>query len=765
MPWPIELEHWAPEGLGDAAGAYWAGFAAGVQPDPDLTVSQWADQFRVLSSVSSAERGQWHTDRTPYLREIMDCCTPSHPMTDGAFQKGTQLGGSEAVYNFLGYVIDQAPGPAMLVMPTVDGAKTISRQRIKPLIEESPALRGKVAEAKSRDSGNTTLQKEFTGGVLKIVGANSGPGLRNMPVRYLIGDEVDAYPADVDGEGDPIVLAEKRTDTFGSRAKRIYVSSPKLAGSSRIDPLRREGSNARYYVPCPHCAHEQFLRWTQMRWAMYERREMTCSDCGAVSEIAHDAVGEAMCHHCDAWSVIGDSNTRQAATDVVARAWYECEACGGEIGEEHKPNMLARGRWIHANLGPGQVLEDNDPHPWALWAWVGKTVRRYLPTYARPLSWHLPSLYSPLGWFSWSKAVAQYLKAKAGGVDEVTGEPLMQVFTNTVLAEVYEAPGERPNDNKLRSRAEPYRIGQVPRECLLLVGSVDVQGNRIEALCLGFGRDGRKWVIDHQRFYGDTTDLGDKGPWAALTAWRRTAFPHASGAKVRMNTVAVDSGHYAQTVYYYCAMYRGEQVFAVKGNGERGRPILGLPKWTDIDHRGQKIKDGCQLWSVGTDTAKEQIYRALEMSEPGYGWIAFPQGLSDEFYQQLTAEKFDAQARTKRFDAGGRRNEILDLVVYGFAAAERAGVRRADWDLIESRVNPAMRDLFAPEPETVVNETTSESEAVPPPTDPGPQAATEGGPDATASVPTSVRKPVPVAPKRRAAKPAPRASRRPILTW
>ena len=732
MPWPIELENWAPEGLGDAAAAWWAGFADGIRPDPDMSVSQWADQYRVLSSVSSAERGQWRTERTPYLREIMDCCTPSHPMTNGAFQKGTQLGGSEAVYNFVGYCIDQAPGPIMLVMPTVDGAKTISKQRIKPLIEESPALRDKVRDAKSRDSGNTTLQKEFTGGVLKLVGANSGPGLRNMPIRYLIGDEVDAFPADVDGEGDPIVLAEKRTDTFGARAKRIYVSSPKLAESSRIDRLRREGSQGRYYVPCPHCAHEQYLQWGQMRWTMYQRREMTCRECGAASEIAEEASGEAMCHHCDAWSTIDEANTRHASTDVVARAWYECESCGEEIGEEHKPEMLARGRWIHSNLGPGELLDDDDPHPWALWTWVGKTVRRFLPTYSRPLSWHLPSLYSPLGWFSWGKAVTQFLKAKAGGVDE-NGEPLMQVFTNTVLAEVYEAPGERPSDQRLRERAEPYRLGQVPKDCLLLVGSVDVQGNRLEAICLGFGRNGRKWVIDHQRFYGDPLDLGETGPWQALTAWRRTAYMHAGGATLRMHTVAVDSGHMAHTVYYYCALYRTEQVMAVKGMGDVGRPVLGLPKMVDIDHRGKVIKQGCQLWMVGTDTAKEQIYRALELEDPGYGWITFPAGLPDEFFEQLTAEKFDSNARRNRFDAGGRRNEVLDLVVYGLAAGERAGVRRVDWDALEQRINPAMRDLFA-----VAMDAPPEEEAATASV-PRDEAPITDGPAAAAAVPHVVR--------------------------
>lgn len=716
---PTELESWqAPEGIGDAAAAWWSGVADGVRPDPSLTVSQWADQFRYLSTKSSAEAGQWSTNRTPYLREPMDCLTPSHPMTDGVMQAGTQLGKSESMYNWAGYGIDQAPGPMMIVFPTLLLAKKMSRQKVGPLIEESPVLRGKVRDAKSRSSGNTMLLKEFPGGLMALVGANSGADLRGMTIRYLMCDEIDAYAVDVDGEGDPVEVATKRTDTFGARAKRMFVSTPKVAGSSRIDRMRKEGSGGRYYVPCPHCDHEQYLRWLQMHWDMYERREMACPECGGVSEISRDADGEAMCHHCDTWVPLTEENTRLAATDEVLRAWYECEACGEEIGEHHKPAMLERGRWIHSNVGPCEVLEADDPHPWALWAWIGRDVRRVLPRYVRPISWHLPALYSPLGWFSWSKAVAQFLRAQKGGADEVSGEPLDQVFANTVLAEAYEPKGGRPSDDLLKQRAENYRLGQVPRACLLLVGAVDVQGDRLEALCYGFGADGQRWVIDHQRFYGNPLDLGAGGPWAKLTEWRRSAFQHAGGGTLRMWTVAVDTGHHAHTCYSYCAMYQHQAVFAVKGSSLPGKPLLGLPKWVDVNHEGKQIKRGAQLWMVGTDTAKEQIYRALEESE-GYGVIHFPGGLPDEFFEQLTAERLQRrringrEVRTWHLPAG-TRNEILDLVVYAMAAGERAGVRRVNWDDLDRKVNPLMRDLFAaPVAEQLADRNTVSAEAVP----------------------------------------------------
>ncbi|MGA7427684.1 MAG: phage terminase large subunit family protein, partial [Rhodoplanes sp.] len=182
----------------------WCG---GLTPDPDLTVSAWADKHRVLSSRGASEAGPWRTSRTPYLKEIMDALSPSHPCQRVAFMKGSQVGATESGGNWIGYVIHHAPGPMLAVQPSVELAKRFSQQRIDPLIEESPVLREKVAPARSRDSGNTVLSKEFPGGILVMTGANSAVGLRSMPVRYLFLDEVDAYPPSADDEGDPVALA------------------------------------------------------------------------------------------------------------------------------------------------------------------------------------------------------------------------------------------------------------------------------------------------------------------------------------------------------------------------------------------------------------------------------------------------------------------------------------------------------------------------------------------------------------------------------
>ena len=271
----------------------------GLKPDPVLKVSEWADQHRILSSRASAEPGYYRTDRTPYMREIMDALSPSHPARRIVFMKAAQVGATEAGNNWIGYVIHHAPGPMLAVQPTVELAKRFSRQRIDPLIAESEEISERVKPARARDAGNTILSKEFPGGLLVLTGANSAVGLRSMPARYLFLDEVDAYPPSADEEGDPVALAEARTRTFAWRSKIFLASTPTIQGFSRIEREYEASDQRRYFVPCPHCEHWQHLEFPRLRW------------------------------------IDGQPDT----------AHYVCIACEGQIEEHHKTAMLTAGQW------------------------------------------------------------------------------------------------------------------------------------------------------------------------------------------------------------------------------------------------------------------------------------------------------------------------------------------------------------------------------------------------------------------------------------
>jgi phage terminase large subunit GpA-like protein len=258
---------------------------AGAAPEPPLTVSQWADEHRILPDLS-AEPGRWRTSRTPYLREIMDCLSANDPTERVVFMKGAQLGGTEAGLNWLGYVIHHAPGLMLMVQPTMDAVRRNTSTRVDPMIAACPALRERVVEPGKKEPGNSQFRKLFPGGQLVMVGAASGVGLRSTPARYLFLDEVDAYPSDVSGEGDPVALAVQRTVTFRGRRKIVVVSTPTLKGFSRIEAAYEESDKRIYEVRCPDCGAYAPITWAQIQWPedRRDRAHRVCPDCGAVHE-------------------------------------------------------------------------------------------------------------------------------------------------------------------------------------------------------------------------------------------------------------------------------------------------------------------------------------------------------------------------------------------------------------------------------------------------------------------------------------------------
>src|SRR6202020_1473663 len=404
-----------------ALNPYEVGRADGWKTHAVVPGSDWSEQNIVLSSVDSSEPGPFRISRTPYVREILECLSPQNPATRISWIASAQVAKTRTGLNWVGYVIDSAPGPMLLVQPTVDTSKRVSKQRIAPMLENVEALRNKIKPSRERDSGNTQLEKEFPGGILILGGANSAAGLRSMPVRYLFLDEVDAYPPDVDGEGDPVALAEGRTGTFGNRRKIYITSTPTIKGLSRIEAVYLASDQRRFFLPCPHCGFFDYLKWPNLRWP-------------------------------------------EGAPDL---AQYLCEACGVLIEERFKTQMLERGEW----------------RPTAK------------PNTRGAVGFHLNALYAPLGWKSWAQIANDFLEAKK--------EPLkLKTFINTVLGETWEEKGDYFDADDLQKRLENY-AAEVPNGVGLLVGSVDVQGDRLRWAGNGYGGGEQSWLIAFGQVDGD----------------------------------------------------------------------------------------------------------------------------------------------------------------------------------------------------------------------------------------------------------------------
>ena len=594
--------------------------ARGARPDPVLSIAEWADTYRTLSQRASAEPGPWRTDRTPYLKEIMECLSPSSLTETVVLMKGAQVGGTECGNNWIGYVIHQAPGPMLSVQPTVEMAKRNSKQRIDTLIEESEVLRELVSDPRSRDSSNTMLAKEFPGGILVMTGANSAVGLRSMAARYLFCDEVDAYPGDVDGEGDPVNLALARTRTF-ARRKIFMVSTPKITGRSRIESAFAESDQRHYWVPCPHCSAFQTLKFAQVRWPKNEPE----------------------------------------------KAVYVCKLCHRDIENHQKHWMLPRGEWRKASPGMGKAA-----------------------------GFHLSSLYSPVGWFSWADAAEMFVEAQKNPA-------LLQVFVNTVLGETWSLQGDAPEWQRLYERREDYTIGTVPKGGLFLTAGIDIQRDRIEAEVVAWGRGKESWSVDYRVLEGQTTE---ERVWTKLTQMLETHYRSEHGITLPIVKFAIDSGFATPAVYAWARRFGGERAIVIKGDS-RSPSLVGQASPVEVGPQGIPLKGGVRIWPVNSSMIKEELYRWLGLDRPTdesglphpSGYCHFPK-YSDEYFKQLTAEQLVTRVvkgyRRGEWQKTRDRNEALDCRVYARAAASVYGMDIAndsDWNRVSDEIAELVRQL------------------------------------------------------------------------
>lgn len=283
-------------------------------PPPDIAVSDWAESNIYLRKGTTPRPGPLRLEK--YQREMLDVF--GDPMVhEVVCVKPTQIGWSVILNIIAGYIIDADPKPIMLVQPTSDNAKDYGRKRINPLIEDCPALKARIKVARSRKGGNTLKLKEFPGGFLKMAGANVATDLRSDPVPVVLMDEVEAYPDDVNGEGEPMEVAANRTESFPD-FKILKGSTPaKPKGMSRLEREWEKSDQRRFRVPCPFCHHEQVLWWRDPETK--EHRLVFDKD--------------------------------QEGRVIPASVRFVCAKCKAGVPERYKQQMLDGGRWVADHPG------------------------------------------------------------------------------------------------------------------------------------------------------------------------------------------------------------------------------------------------------------------------------------------------------------------------------------------------------------------------------------------------------------------------------
>ena len=560
-----------------------------LKPPSELKISEWADEYRYLSPESSAISGKYRTDYAPYQKEIMDVFNDPN-IERIVWMKSAQVGATEILNNVIGYYIHMSPCPILVMQPSLQMAQAYSKEKLANMLRDTPVLRARINEPKSKDSSNTVLSKKFDGGTtLNMVGSNSAASLASRSVRILCVDEVDRMEANVGSEGDPVLLASKRTQTFFNR--KIYLcSTPTVKGLSRIETAFEESDQRYYYVPCPECNLKQTLKWSNVVWE--ENRPET--------------------------------------------AIYTCDN-GCVINESKKHWMLKNGEW--------------------------KATHKTKKT----AGFHINELYSVFS--TWGAMAENFLEAKK--------QPeMLKTFINTSLAETWQPePEEAIEPEGLMAKRESYDLDTIPDEALVLTCGVDIQKNRIECQVVAYSHNFEMWVVDYKIIYGST---GQIAVWNDLDKYLQSKFKTHSGRNMTIACTTIDSGFQTQMVYAFTKNKRGRRIFAIKGQSQSGKTVVGKP--TKVG------KENNILYPVGSDTAKEVIYSRLA-SEYGYSTLHFPHTVDEEYFRQLTAEqrfvKFVKGRKTLYWKQIRERNEALDTICYSLAAVY---ILNPNFDLIEQRL-------------------------------------------------------------------------------
>ena len=487
----------------------------------------------------------------------------------------------------------------------------VSEQKLEPMFKNCATIADKLILNKGKDKSDT---KRFKGGRLFMRTAGSAKNLSAISAKYMFIDEADRMLSNVDGEGDPIGLAEIRTSSYGADKKIFIPATPTVKGASLIEREFLLGDQRYFFLPCPFCSERQHLEWENLVYNIDEN-------------------------------------------GVVTKAEYRCKHCRKLIEESYKTQMLEQGEWL-ATAKPKSLTRAN---------------------------FHINSMYSPVGFYSWLEMAQEYEKSK-------NDENLLTQFYNTKLGLTYELQGDSPPWRTIYDRREDVALCIVPQNALFLTAGIDTQPDRLEYQIIAWAKDKQNCSID----YGIIDGSPDESEvWTNLEEVLARNFQHESGHFMNISIMAIDTGgRNTQSVYQWCLKQKevnyGRKGVSLWGTGfvmplkGRDLPDVMIPAPNRIEVNG--VKNALRLWTVGVSAIKREVYAALKVELPTDGndfkprTCHFSKHYDEEYFKQLTSEKQMIQ-NTK---TGGVkiawvkdpsvRNEVLDTYVYARAAAHIMGL-------------------------------------------------------------------------------------------
>jgi phage terminase large subunit GpA-like protein len=542
-----------------------------------------------------------------------------------------QLTKSTCIENISGRFAHLDPGPMLVVFPKDDAAEAFSKDRLAPMIRDVPVLKELFGDAKARDAGNTLTHKQFPGGHITLVGANSPTNLAMRPIRFLFADEIDKYPLSAGNEGPPVQIAQEAQAEFPATKLTVKACTPTIEGRSPIDASYKASDQRKAYVACPHCQAMQELVWDRVRWEKDQRGRIRL-------ETAH----------------------------------YHCAECNKPWSEAERLRALRKIEWRQTRAfdccGKHQT-----PEKWVLLNHVGRAVCSECGGLAVPndhAGFHASKLYAP------NQSIRELVRKFRDAIE--SGIEALKAFFNTQLARPWKESGEAPEWNAVYERRDKYKLGTCPAGVLMLFAGVDVQKDRLEVRIWGFGRARQRWLIDVRILPGSPTT---SAVWAELAKLFEATWPHELGGEMAVRDWGIDSAAFGSEVSAFVRSQRGRgNVHATRGHDKYEGPFLGYGAM-EVTSAGKKLSRGLKTLKIGVSFCKQELVGQLGLEKPvgdlpyPVGFVHLPEDVTDDEVKQITSEQLFTRVvrgHTKhQWDViEGRRNEGLDCanIARGLAA-------------------------------------------------------------------------------------------------
>ncbi|MBP2303316.1 terminase gpA endonuclease subunit [Azospirillum picis] len=618
-------------------------FAAVMEPPPPIDLHSWACGNVVFGSDSPSP-GAYNPAAYPWNEPILHALGPDDPCQEVGLKKSIQLGGTVLAQIFIAASLDQDPGPCMFVHPVDANAKRFVRTKWRPFIRNIKRL-SRLLPERSRDAGaSLDYQERADGrGFVQHSAATSSSALSQVSIKRQVQDDLDKWQSD-GTTGDPEHNATGRCEAYlrAGTAKIFKVGNPVLKHNSRILRGWKSGSQERWHWECPHCQIvHPHLEWEPMRDAAEADRQRFCDE-GMSEEDAREAAA-------------ANAHIPCAGCEKPIRFadWLRLKGTGCFVAEN--PRALRRKRWFYV---------------WS--AFVD----------------------------SWSTIVRKYWDAKGNPEAE-------QTFLNEVVGEGFEAAGEAPPWEAIRDRAHKigHDLGTIPEGGLILVISVDCQGDRVECHVKAFGAGLRRWTVFYKVIPGH---IREETTRAGLDALLEQTWPNAFGHRRKAELLVIDAGAYKADVEGWVQRHSPKRVWMVRGSKDQFAPDLVMLQSRNQRRAARAVtgRAAHTIQFVGAAVIKGQLYGCLLKDDPlAPGYCGYPRGLDDEFYRQLCSEKRAKRKGTENWfwDRVYTANEVLDTEVYAQAAAVALGWKRNTdqrWEELRQRwETPAdptgQADLFA----------------------------------------------------------------------